>query len=105
MADPHEEGALLLLGGAVQVTAQAPKDFCWLSLDDRQVAAALTKARAMRDARPAGQGFIRIREHSPALLAFVTRHSTGLLENLGPTKPGAKDLRLRVHLLDGRPFH
>lgn len=105
MADPHEEGALLLLGGAVQVTAQAPKDFCWLSLDDRQVAAALTKARAMRDARPAGQGFIRIREHSPALIAFVTRHSTGLLENLGPTKPGAKDLRLRVHLLDGRPFH
>lgn len=101
---PNEEGALLLLGGAVLVTEKAPADFSWLTLDDRQVAAALAKAREIRDARPADQRFTVVRERSPALVAFVTRRCSGLLENLGPSKPGARDVRLRVHVFDHSPF-
>lgn len=99
--DPQEEGTLCLLGKAAIVTLKAPTDFNWLSLDDRQVMEALLEAR---HAEIPALGFTPIREKSPVLVAFVTRTACGLLENLGPTKPGAQDAKLRVHVFQVDPF-
>ncbi len=99
---PGPEGGLKLFEGSTAViTRDQPSGFDWLTIDDRQLAAALREAR---DTRPARGGFTLIRERSPVVLAYVTHRLSGILEVLGPSKPGAADMKLRVHVIHFSPF-
>ena len=94
--------ALRIFGGsAVPVSAGLPADSDWLMLDDRELAKALVKAYA---SIPAEGGSTLVREQSPAILAFATRGDLGLMEILGPSKPGARDARIRFVRLSFNPF-
>lgn len=95
--------ALRFFGGAAMpVSHDHSSGFDWLTLDDRQLAKAMAKAYA---AIPAAEGASTVaREPSPAVLAFTTRKHFGLIENLGPSKPGARDARIRIALLSFNPF-
>ncbi len=94
--------ALRIFGGsAVPVSAGLPADSDWLMLDDRELAKAMVKAYA---SIPAEGGSTLVREQSPAVLAFATRSDLGLMEILGPSKPGARDARIRYVRLSFNPF-
>jgi tRNA A-37 threonylcarbamoyl transferase component Bud32 len=88
-------------GSAVPVPHGLPAGADWLELDDRQLAKALVKAYA---SIPAEGGSTLVREQSPTILAFATRKNLGLIENLGPSKPGARDARIRLTRLSYNPF-
>lgn len=99
VVQPLEDGSLKIFGaGAALVTADFPSGGDWLDLDDAKVAAAYMSAYSMNAEHPE---FTLVREHSPAVLLFVSDGRVGLLENLGPSAPGAKDTRLRFQLLPG----
>ncbi|GEP41411.1 serine/threonine-protein kinase [Brevifollis gellanilyticus] len=98
---PDEVGVLRLFeGSAALITRDLSSGADWLQIDDLQLAEALQKART---SLPAKGGFTEIRERSPALIAFVTGSCSGILENLGPTKPGDADVRVRIHVLPRTP--
>lgn len=88
-------------GSAVPVSSSPPPDSDWLKLDDRQLAKALAKAYA---SIPANGGSTLVRDQSPTILAFATRGDLGLLEILGPSKPGARDARIRYVRFSFNPF-
>ncbi|WP_395749577.1 serine/threonine-protein kinase [Prosthecobacter sp.] len=104
MVQANEDGtmALRIFGGsAVPVLHTLPANSDWLQLSDREFAKSLVKAYA---SIPAEGSSALVREQSPALLAFATRTHCGLMENLGPSKPGAKDARIRYVRLTFNPF-
>ncbi|HEY1049921.1 MAG TPA: serine/threonine-protein kinase [Prosthecobacter sp.] len=88
-------------GAAVPVPHSFPAGFDWMKLKDRDLARALAQAYA---AIPAHDGSTLVRTQSPAVLVFATRTHFGLIENLGPVRPGDKNARLRIAHLSFNPF-